>query len=83
LILISAGARIAYAIVRSDTGIGLSIASYILTCLSLIFAVVAAGEWLGLGKPDAFSFAYDLVQNRVVSKDDVENITAGRWSRMP
>jgi len=83
LILISTGAGVAYAVVRSDPSTGLSIASYILTCLSLILAVVAAGEWLGLTKPDAFSFAYDWVQNRVVSKEDVDNITAGRWSRMP
>ena len=83
MILISTGAGVAYAVVRSDPGTGLSIASYILTCLSLILAVVAAGEWLGLGKPDAFSFAYDWVQSRVVSKEDVDNITAGRGSRMP
>lgn len=65
---------------KSDPGTGLSIASYILTCLSLILAVVVAGEWLGLRKPDAFSFAYDWVENRVVGKDDLDRIAGGRLS---
>ena len=59
LILISTGAGTAYAVVKSDPGTGLSIASFVLTCLSLILALVAAGQWLGFSKPDSFSFAYD------------------------
>ncbi|KAJ9613318.1 hypothetical protein H2200_003260 [Cladophialophora chaetospira] len=79
LIIISTGAGVLYAVLKSDAGTGLSIASYILTCLSLILAVVAAGEWLGITKPDAFSFAYDWVDNRVVSRGDFGRIIGGRW----
>ncbi len=79
LILISTGAGVIYAVVKSDPGTGLSISSYILTFLSLILAVVVAGEWLGLTKPDSFSFAYDWVENRVVSKEDFGRLTGGRW----
>ena len=78
VIVISTGAGVLYAVLRSDTSTGLSIASYILTCLSLILAVVAAGQWLGITKPDAFSFAYDWVDNRVVSRQDFGRIIGGR-----
>ncbi|KAJ9625998.1 hypothetical protein H2204_010297 [Knufia peltigerae] len=78
LILVSTAAGVVYSVLKSDPGTGLSIASYILTCLSLILAVVVAGEWLGLRKPDAFSFAYDWVENRVVGKDDLDRIAGGR-----
>ena len=78
LIVVSTGAGVLYAVLKSDAGTGLSIASYILTCLSLILAVVAAGEWLGISKPDSFSFAYDWVDNRVVSREDFGRIIGGR-----
>ena len=57
----------AYAVVKDDTSTGLSISTYVLTCLSLIVAVVAAGQWLGLTKPDSFSFAYDVDEKHVLS----------------
>jgi hypothetical protein len=57
-----------YAVLKDDTSTGLTIASYVLTCLSLILAFVAAGEWLGLKKPDSFSFAYDVETNQVLSE---------------
>lgn len=56
-----------YAVVKADTSTGLTISTYVLTCLSLIVAVVAAGQWLGLTKPDSFSFAYDVDKNLVLS----------------
>ena len=56
-----------YAILKADTSTGLSISSYVLTCLSLILVVVTAGQWLGLTKPDSFSFAYDMEKNQVIS----------------
>lgn len=74
LILISTGAGTAYAVVKSDPGIGLSIATYVLTSLSLILALVAASQWLGLSKPDSFSFAYDWEENRVLSSTDADKI---------
>lgn len=74
LILISTAAGVVYAVVLSDAGTGLSISSYVLACLSLILAVIVAGEWIGLTKPDSFSFAYDWEKNRVVSSTDVARI---------
>jgi hypothetical protein len=38
----------------------ISLASYIVTCLALLLALVAAGDYVGLQKPgDAINFDYD------------------------
>lgn len=74
LIVISTGAGTAYAVLESDPATGLSIATFVLTCLSLILALVAAGQWLGLSKPDSFSFAYNLEENRVLGSTDAGKI---------
>jgi hypothetical protein len=60
--------------VESDPATGLSIASFVLTCLSLILALVAAGQWLGLSKPDSFSFAYYWEENQVLASTDAGRI---------
>lgn len=78
LIIISTGAGVLYAVLKSDVGKGLPIVSYILTCLSLILVVVPAGEWLGIMIPVAFSFAYDWLDNRVVSLEDFVRMTGAR-----
>ena len=70
LILISTSGGVVYAVIREDTSTGLAIASYVLTCLSLILALVAAGEWLGLSKPNSFAFSYNIEERTVVSNDD-------------
>jgi hypothetical protein len=74
LIAISTGSGTAYSVVKSDPATGLSIATYVLTCLSLILALVAAGQWLGLSKPGSFSFAYNLEENRVLGSTDAGKI---------
>jgi hypothetical protein len=74
LIFISTGAGTAYAVVKSDPGTGLSIASFVLTSLSLVLALVAAGQWLGLAKPDSFSFAYNWEENRVLGATEAGKI---------
>ncbi|ERF68470.1 hypothetical protein EPUS_03788 [Endocarpon pusillum Z07020] len=74
LILVSAGAGTAYAVVQSDPSTGVAIASFVLTSLTLILALVAAGQWLGLSKPDSFSFAYDWDDNRILGSTDADKI---------
>lgn len=68
LIIISTGGGSAYAVLTGDAGTGLSIASYVLTVLALVLALVAAGDWLGLKKPDSFAFAYDVEDNIVLGE---------------
>jgi hypothetical protein len=63
-----------YAVLKGDTSTGLSIASYVLTCLSLTLALVAAGQWLGLKKPNSFSFAYDVETNQMLSATYVKQV---------
>jgi hypothetical protein len=63
-----------YAVLKGDTSTGLSIASYVLTCLSLTLALVAAGQWLGLKKPNSFSFAYDVETNQMLSATYVNQV---------
>jgi hypothetical protein len=59
-------------VVKHDVPTGLSMATYILTCLSLMVALVAAGQWLGLKKPDSFSFTYDVDKNQMLSAMHVD-----------
>lgn len=63
-----------YAVLKGDTSTGLSIASYVLTCLSLTLALVAAGQWFGLKKPNSFSFAYDVETNQMLSATYVNQV---------
>ena len=74
LVLVSTGGGTAYAVVKHDPGTGLSIASYVLTVLSLISAIVAAGEWFGLKKPDSFAFAYSIEKNQVLGANTMDEI---------
>jgi hypothetical protein len=70
---------VVYAVVKADTSAGLTISSYVLACLSLILAVVAAGQWLGLTKPDSFSFAYDVEKNQVLSAPYASKVFGAGW----
>jgi len=87
LIAISTTGGVIYAVVQDDVGTGLSIATYVLTCLSLILALLAIGEWLGLTKPDSFAFAYDLETNQVIGSTYLDRAfqrrsafsSQGRW----
>jgi hypothetical protein len=55
--------------VTKDVGTGLSLASFFITCIALALALLALGEFLGLERPDSFSFAYDEVGNTKVEED--------------
>jgi hypothetical protein len=74
---------VVYAVVKADTATGLAISSYVLTCLSLILAVVAAGQWLGLTEPDSFSFAYDVETNQVLSAPYAGKVFGPEWGVPP
>jgi hypothetical protein len=71
LIVVSAAGGAIFAALRGDISTGVSIATYVLTSFSLMLALVAAGEFLGLSKPDSFSFAYDMDTNEILGvKED-------------
>ena len=72
LITISTGVGAAYAGLQGDIGTGIAIASYILTCLSLMLALLSVGQWLGLSKPDSFSFAYDIKETQIIGATHIE-----------
>jgi hypothetical protein len=74
---------VAYAVVKADTSTGVAISSYVLACLSLILAVVAAGQWLGLTKPDSFSFAYDVEKNQVLGAPYAGKVFGPEWGVSP
>ncbi|RYP21330.1 hypothetical protein DL767_009281 [Monosporascus sp. MG133] len=74
LILVSTGAGVTYAVVRQDLSTGLSISTYVLTCSTLVLALLAAGEFLGLSKPSRFAFAYDIKNNSIFSSDEGRDI---------
>jgi predicted Na+-dependent transporter len=80
IILASTGGGVVYAVVKHDVSTGLSIATYVLTCLSLILALFAAGQWFGLKKPDSFSFAYDVVKNQVLSAPYASKVFGPEWA---
>ncbi|RFU30732.1 hypothetical protein B7463_g5606, partial [Scytalidium lignicola] len=81
LIVLGTVAGVIYSVVTADAATGISIASYIVTCLSLILALVAAGQWLGLSKPDSFSFAYSIEENQVMGPTNLGAITGGHSGR--
>lgn len=80
--ILSTASGLLYAILRSDVSTGISLASYSLTALSVGLAFVAAGEWLGLPKPDGFAFAYSIDQNRIVGASHVKRIIGRRYEKL-
>lgn len=54
-VLASAIFGIVFGVIRKAVGDAFSIASYIVTAVAFVVAVVAAGEWFGLESPDSFS----------------------------
>jgi membrane protease YdiL (CAAX protease family) len=74
IILVSTGGGVVYALLRKDLPTGIAIATYVLTCLSLAVALIAAGQWFGLKKPNSFSFAYDVETNQVLSATHVNQV---------
>lgn len=58
--MLSASATILYSHYTGDVSTAISLGSYIVTCLALLLALVAAGDYVGLQKPgDAINFDYD------------------------
>lgn len=81
VIILSTGTGVSYALIRSDISNGISISSYLLTCFSLILAVFAAGEWVGLPQPDSFAFAYSLEEHKMVGVGVVAGIVGSDMER--
>lgn len=52
-------AGVLYAVFANDKAGGISLASYFLACLALVLALYSAGEFIGIERPDSFSWAYD------------------------
>ncbi|KAH8802518.1 hypothetical protein F5884DRAFT_473796 [Xylogone sp. PMI_703] len=61
VIILCTGAGIAYAVISKDIATGISLGGYMVACLALILALVSAGEFIGLQRPDSYSWAYDVV----------------------
>ena len=53
-----------YAVLKQDPIAGLSISTYVLTCMLLALALLSSGDWLKLGKPDSFSFEYNVEEDQ-------------------
>ena len=53
-----------YAVLKQDPVAGLSISTYVLTCMLLTLALFSSGDWLKLEKPDSFSFEYNVEENQ-------------------
>lgn len=54
-VLASAIFAVVFGVIRKAIGDAFSIASYLITAVAFIVAVIAAGEWFGLEPPDSFS----------------------------
>jgi hypothetical protein len=72
-------AGVLYAFFQHDIPTGISLAGYLLTVCSLILAIVSAGDFIGLAKPDAFSFAYDIEDKEMVDEEYVQGILDGGY----
>jgi hypothetical protein len=46
------------------------------TSLAFVLALMALNEWIGLAKPDSFSFAYDIEEGRIVGATYVDAIVS-------
>lgn len=59
-ILLSVGAGVLYGVLRKDVSTAVTLASYIVTCLALLLALIAAGDFVGLQKPTGeVNFEFD------------------------
>jgi hypothetical protein len=52
-IVLSACTAVLYCELTSDVSTAISLASYVVTCLALMLALVAAGDYVGLQKPQS------------------------------
>lgn len=68
ILVLCTGGGVLYAVFQHDIPTGISLATYLLTVLTLILALLSAGDFIGLAKPDAFSFAYDIEDEEMVDE---------------
>jgi hypothetical protein len=66
-------AGVIYGLVTSDKSTAVSLASYLLACPALVLALYGAGEWIGLEKPDSFSWAYDIPSDAYAFEDHAKD----------
>jgi Kef-type K+ transport system membrane component KefB len=76
-VLISTVSAVSYALVRSDWSGVFTIGSYMVGCGALMLALLSVGEFMGLKRPDAFSYAYDTVTNSEVFNQYTKNLKKG------
>lgn len=60
-VLLSTGGGVAYAILQEDVSGGLTISTYVLGILGVATAVWGAGEYLGVERPDTYTYSFDYI----------------------
>ena len=83
IICLSLATALTYAFLRSDVSGGFTIASYMIACLALVGALLAAGEWFGLATPDASAYQLDLETGDLATTGDVDRFIGVRLGRGP
>jgi len=61
---VSTAIGISWAILKKDVLAGIRIAVYITGCLALFLALMGAGSFMGLERPDSYSWAYDTATGK-------------------
>jgi hypothetical protein len=83
---LSASSAIVYSHYTDDASTAISLASYIVTCLALLLALVAAGDYVGLQKPgDGVNFDYNSTNgdfDMVTGKELQEKLDASAQDRL-
>jgi hypothetical protein len=72
LIILATAGGVVYGYLRKDFSGGFTIASYFITCVALLLALLAASDFLGMESPDSFSAAGIYVKDMVVLDRDFE-----------
>ena len=56
---VSTAIGVSWAVLKKDVSAGIGIAAYIIGCVALFLALIGAGSFMGLKRPDSYSWAYD------------------------
>jgi hypothetical protein len=56
---VSTAIGVSLAVLKKDVSAGIGIAAYITGCVALFLALMGAGSFMGLERPDSYSWAYD------------------------
>jgi len=73
-IFLSATGGLVYGFLRSDFGAGFGIASFVITCLSLLLALFAAADYIGMETPDSFSAMDVYTKGMQVRETDFDRV---------